>query len=316
MNGQDITRSVIRLELTRALRGMETSPKRTLRKLADLGKLCAKGTIQKEMFGIFQKRLKNPDSPYFSSIETLVKQVSGDALLTFGMNLGYNSWTYGVRRLRETPADVQTTLSFLGLLSFSEDASWDTESLMTFIEENKKSGIYAYAILPYYKDPDGVISHLLAETAAKETDCAFLWFFPEESLTDRKKEAFTLPNIMPVFSMQMLKETDLSSYLLENQILYGIYQKYDLHTEQEVISRKMLGLLSSFHTPFLFFLSDDADTSETSVVSRFSLDARIRQAYPFLPVDFYSDINRIDRLIFGESHPLTVQKHPSSVSLL
>ena len=103
MNGQDITRSVIRLELTRALRGMESSPKRTLRKLADLGKLCAKGTIQKEMFGIFQKRLKNPDSPYFSSIETLVKQVSGDALLTFGMNLGYNSWTYGVRRLRETP---------------------------------------------------------------------------------------------------------------------------------------------------------------------------------------------------------------------
>lgn len=38
LNTQDVTRSVIRLELARAFRGMESNPKRTLRKLADLGK--------------------------------------------------------------------------------------------------------------------------------------------------------------------------------------------------------------------------------------------------------------------------------------
>ena len=42
LNSQDVTRAVIRLEIQRALRGMETTPKRTIRKLADLGKVCAK----------------------------------------------------------------------------------------------------------------------------------------------------------------------------------------------------------------------------------------------------------------------------------
>ena len=58
MNTQDVTRSVIRLELARAFRGMESNPKRTLRKLADLGKVCARGSVQKEIFGIFQQCLR------------------------------------------------------------------------------------------------------------------------------------------------------------------------------------------------------------------------------------------------------------------
>ena len=48
LNTQDVTRSVIRLELVRAFRGMESNPKRTLRKLADLGKVCARGSVQKK----------------------------------------------------------------------------------------------------------------------------------------------------------------------------------------------------------------------------------------------------------------------------
>ena len=91
MNTQDVTRSVIRLELARAFRGMESNPKRTLRKLADLGKVCARGSVQKEIFGIFQQCLRYKDSPYFSVMQNLVRNVSAENLTTFGMNLGYNS---------------------------------------------------------------------------------------------------------------------------------------------------------------------------------------------------------------------------------
>lgn len=53
LNTQDVTRSVIRLELARAFRGMESNPKRTLRKLADLGKVCARGSVQKKYSAFF-----------------------------------------------------------------------------------------------------------------------------------------------------------------------------------------------------------------------------------------------------------------------
>ena len=98
MNTQDVTRSVIRLELARAFRSMESNPKRTLRKLADLGKVCARGSVQKEIFGIFQQCLRYKDSPYFSVMQNLVRNVSAENLTTFGMNLGYNSWTDGAKK--------------------------------------------------------------------------------------------------------------------------------------------------------------------------------------------------------------------------
>ena len=99
MNTQDVTRSVIRLELARAFRGMESNPKRTLRKLADLGKVCARGSVQKEIFGIFQQCLRYKDqSLFFCYAESRQKCIGPENLTTFGMNLGYNSWTDGAKK--------------------------------------------------------------------------------------------------------------------------------------------------------------------------------------------------------------------------
>ena len=120
MNTQDVTRSVIRLELARAFRGMESNPKRTLRKLADLGKVCARGSVQKEIFGIFQQRLRYKDSPYFSVMQNLVRNVSAENLTTFGMNLGYNSWTDGAKKIRAKKDKEGILTSWIQILDLSE----------------------------------------------------------------------------------------------------------------------------------------------------------------------------------------------------
>ncbi|MFR5401150.1 MAG: hypothetical protein ACLTH3_14630 [Lachnospira sp.] len=74
----------------------------------------------------------------------------------------------------------------------------------------------------------------------------------------------------------------------------------------ECISRKSLGLLSSLGTPFLFFLSEDRKSDTSSVASRFAVDTRMKQAYPFLAVDFYSDITRINEIISGDPLPIHI----------
>ena len=143
MNTQDVTRSVIRLELARAFRGMESNPKRTLRKLADLGKVCARGSVQKEIFGIFQQCLRYKDSPYFSVMQNLVRNVSAENLTTFGMNLGYNSWTDGAKKIRAKRDNEGILTSWIQILDLSQ-SEWTAENLNAFIDFWKTYGGCTY----------------------------------------------------------------------------------------------------------------------------------------------------------------------------
>ena len=50
--------------------------------------------------------------------------------------------------------------------------------------------------------------------------------------------------------------------------------------------------------------TEKSDTS--SAASRFAVDTRMKQAYPFLAVDFYSDITRINEIISGDPLPIHI----------
>lgn len=303
MNTQDVTRSVIRLELARAFRGMETNPKRTLRKLADLGKVCARGSVQKEMFGIFQQRLRYKDSPYFSVIQNLVRNVSAENLTTFGMNLGYNSWTDGAKKIRSKKYNEGILTSWIQILDLS-CGGWTAENLNTFIELRKTYGVYTYAVLPCTSFSENMF---LLDVFQKQSDCAFLWFLPDaDSFYINIEDYKDVQNVMPIFKMEAFMESEIHQILNAHQKLYGIYQLYNEQNVLECISRKSLGLLSSFGTPFLFFLSEDRESDTSSAASRFAVDARMKQAYPFLAVDFYSDITRINEIISGNPLPIHV----------
>lgn len=170
MNTQDVTRSVIRLELVRAFRGMESNPKRTLRKLADLGKVCARGSVQKEIFGIFQQCLRYKDSPYFSVMQNLVRNVSAENLTTFGMNLGYNSWTDGAKKIRAKRDNEGILTSWIQILDLSK-SEWTAENLNAFIDFWKTYGVCTYAFLPSASFSENTF---LPEVFQKQDDCAFL----------------------------------------------------------------------------------------------------------------------------------------------
>lgn len=313
MNSQDVTRAVIRLEIQRTLHGMETTPKRSIRKLADLGKVCAKGSVQKEIFTTFQKLLKNPESSYYQCVEDLVKQTDPEILTTFGMNLGYNSWTYGVRRLRAGRHTSENQTLWISLFSYDALNDSDTKALDQQIRREKERGVYTYAFLP------GAAKEAPALPAAvfrENPDCAFLWFFPADLVPDAAALPEKFLNVMPLFSRRALGNTAFFEHLKKNRMLYGVYEPYSDQTEAEAISIKNIGLLSSFDTPFLFFLSENKKSAEDSAVSRFVAETRLKQTCPFLPIDFYSDIMRIDKLITGEPHALHITElsHPAPSS--
>ena len=204
MNTQDVTRSVIRLELARAFRSMESNPKRTLRKLADLGKVCARGSVQKEIFGIFQQCLRYKDSPYFSVMQNLVRNVSAENLTTFGMNLGYNSWTDGAKKIRAKKDNEGILTSWIQILDLSQ-SEWTVENLNAFIDFWKTYGVCTYALLPSASFSENTF---LPEVFQKQNDCAFLWFLPDvDSFCINMDDYKDVQNVMPIFKMEALMES-------------------------------------------------------------------------------------------------------------
>ena len=71
MNSQDITRALIDTTVARAMVEMDADPKRSVRKLCDLGRQFSRGRFQNQIFAIFQDLLRNDESPYYQAIDFL-----------------------------------------------------------------------------------------------------------------------------------------------------------------------------------------------------------------------------------------------------
>ena len=95
----------------------------------------------------------------------------------------------------------------------------------------------------------------LPEVFQKQNDCAFLWFLPDvDSFCINMDDYKDVQNVMPIFKMEALMESEIHQILSAHKKLYGVYQLYNEQNIRECISRKSLGLLSSLGTPFLFFI--------------------------------------------------------------
>ena len=106
MNSQDITRAIIDTTVARAMVEMDADPKRSVRKLCDLGRQFSRGRFQNQIFAIFQDLLRNDESPYYQAIDYLLRNNDPKALRQFGINLGYNSFTYGAQILRQKQKEL------------------------------------------------------------------------------------------------------------------------------------------------------------------------------------------------------------------
>ena len=130
MNSQDITRALIDTTVARAMVEMDADPKRSVRKLCDLGRQFSRGRFQNQIFAIFQDLLRNDESPYYQAIDFLLRSNDPEALRQFGINIGYNSFTYGAQILRQKQ---KFPLLFPGLSSSVSTAASRTLTIPRFL---------------------------------------------------------------------------------------------------------------------------------------------------------------------------------------
>ncbi|MCD7837615.1 MAG: hypothetical protein LUG65_01735 [Clostridiales bacterium] len=292
-----VNRTLIETFVRQKLKELREDPDRCTRTLVDMALRFSTGRFQKDFFQAAQIMLENENNDYYALIQDAATHVDQEHLLTFGMNVGYNSCTAGARIIRGVEArqgfNVPWTVT---LLTDSDRYPAMEQTYHSLVEQGKELGIYTWIFYSNEKP------ELLLPLMESQPDCAFALFSDAEQLSGSfLNRAAELKNLMLV-----VKYTDRAEeccrQLRQRQMLYGIYLPYRRAEARQVVRESSLQDVSSLHPGVTIFLSLEPDIeAEATFDYQFVLAARNEQKYRTIPFEMWGDLRRIDSIISGEA---------------
>ena len=294
-----ITRAIIDSTVERSLREIAEDPKRSVRKLADLGRLFTKGRFTNEVYSLVQDLLHNDESPYYEAIEKLLRSTDQQILKTFGINLGYNGLNIGGKITRLTRKDrtyhipwiisVRINPSLLNSMSVSE--------IDNIITQAKPLGIYCFGIRI-----EGSLMPLvsLTEVMRRHSECAFFCLLPDQKLMslhlDAIRQCPASLFLLHTGNRNLFSSANAEA-LRRQKSLYGVFSLYDDQTASSWISGEKIKELLDYETPWVVLAADDLCSRKTRQrVSRQCHDNRMHPHYPLVFFDQIGDIMSVDKL--------------------
>ena len=189
MNSQDITRALIDTTVARAMVEMDADPKRSVRKLCDLGRQFSRGRFQNQIFAIFQDLLRNDESPYYQAIDFLLRSNDPEALRQFGINIGYNSFTYGAQILRQKQKELSFAVPWVVKLRLDSRIpdTYDSSFFASVVRTGLTYGITLISSAPW------IIMRIWNPTlplSSRIRNARFSGFFPIRRLPKNSRNCF------------------------------------------------------------------------------------------------------------------------------
>ena len=292
-----ITRAIIDSTVDRSLREIDEDPKRSVRKLTDLGRLFTKGRFTDEIYALVQDLLHNDDSPYYTLIERLLRHTDKQILKTFGINVGYNGLNIGGKIARGAAASRQYHTPWLISMRINSSVpnSMSVSEVENVIEQAKPLGIFCFGIRL-----EGSLLPLnsLLEMAVRHKDCAFFFILPDQKLTP-----VHLDNIRSCQSAIFLLHTE-STYtsanleaLRKKKVFCGVYSFYDDQNAAAWAAGKRIREFLNYQTPICMLIADDTCSSKNQMrVAKYCRSCRLHPEHPILLFDSIGDIQAVDRM--------------------
>ena len=298
--GENVSRILIETIVKKTLSDIKESPERSIRNLVDMALNFSEGRFQQHFFTAAQTMLQNENSAYYDLIRDIVFHVDSQSILTFGMNVGYNSCTLGAKAIRHFEQqyhfNIPWTLEFCVKGSMLED-HYDTYA--SLIEQGKKLGIYNWVIFTF-DHPAAVFK--LVET---HPNLAFTVVCSCDDITDEfLDEAEPLYNMM--ISVRYTENMeDICQKMRDRSLLYSIFLRYHPDQIHDILSGDLFCSAESMHAAFTMLMPDfsiPADQAEQ--VYNQTVTLRNRQLYETVPIDIFYDFHLIDSVISNEAHVL------------
>ena len=306
-----MVQTIVKMAVENGIRYIEDNPKRGVRNLLDLGEYFASGRFQKVFFDLAHEILNNEDSYYYEIIEDLVKNTKHDNLTVFGINMGYNSLTYGANIIREHEKKHGYNIPWSIAFNFEEnsDNNLTEEEILNIINSGKNIGIYSYMIMLGKKD----MWNILFDAFDEYNDCAFILFADQDIIDEEMvKKISNNPNVCTLilidnFEIQDKDITKKLNILRKYKCLYGGYYCYDDSDVINITNGTASSNLVSMNLNFAVFVKQtDCSEHVAQNISEYILSTRIKTNSPVLFIDFYGDHARVDKIISEEQCFLSI----------
>lgn len=296
----NFSRFIIEKVVDRGLQEMRKNSKRELRNLVELGMFHAKGRFQNEFFGIAQKMLADQKSPYYDLAFGVAGGVETAALKKFGINLGYNAWTVGARRIREVEARTGCNVPWTIVFDLNEEAAspLTSDEMKNIVSQARELGICSFMFLCDQRhDFDAWMSGLMSDFQ----DCVFFLFVNPADIRPEICAAFRKAgNGIPIVAYVQDEEAlyqSAAELLRKQRCLYGSFLCYG-ENDPEPVLQHYTALTASAMPPVTFLLCNAICPEETmEKIQTFVEGMRLQPVYPTFFIDFYKDIAHVDSII-------------------
>lgn len=312
MDNYKLTYAIIKTAVENGIRYIQDNPKRGVRNLLDLGEYFAQGRFQKVFFELANEILTNENSCYYDIIEDIVKNTNHDTIANYGINIGYNSFTYGAKIIREHEKKNGYNVPWVIVLNFEEicENHITCEEFSNLITNGKKIGIYSYMILLNYNVE--MLDEVLA-SVKNNPDCAFMIFLTPDILTDdvaakiSKAANICISVLIENDPNNNDEVVDKIKLLRKYKCFYGSFAYYDdtdiSNISNGVIAKKTLSIGSNFA---ILIRKKDLSNEALNNTYDYIYKSRTKINTPVCYLDFYGDIARIDNIISEESFFLSI----------
>ncbi len=305
MENYKLIHAIIKTAVENGIRYIEDNPKRGLRNLLDLGEYFASGRFQKVFFDLAHEILNNEDSCYYDIIENLVKNTNHKILTTYGINMGYNSFTYGANIIREYEKNNAYNVPWTIVFNFEEESGENltSQEISGIIKSGKNMGIYSYMIL---LDKNNILD-MLYDIFDKNDDCAFTLFIAPDIISEETiakiENASNICILVLIDNLDNSTEdmTERLNIMRRHKCLYGGYCYYDDSNAEGITSGAAESELLTLNLNFAVFIKKHGCSKQTAEdVFNYILKTRIKINSPVFMIDFYEDQEYIDRIISEE----------------
>ena len=291
-----MSRILIETTVRQTLKVLKEDPKRSVRNLVDMALHFSEGRFQSRFFQMAQTMLEQEDSAYYALVEHAVNHIETERLVTFGMNLGYNSCTWGARRIRANEKRLGFNIPWTILFSLEQPLG--PERLAAYdraIQEGERLGICCWMLLSS-GDPLELLS--LVE---RHPDSAFLLFCrPEEITAAVLDEVAPLYHLMPVVRWED-GTGEACARLRDARLPYSVCCSYAQQDLQSLLSGDLFCDTQQLHPLFTVLAArPDCPADVRRLAYQAAVRARSGQYYQTVPWELSCDARNLDEIISND----------------
>ena len=289
---RSLNHTLIETTIRNAIRQIKDDPERNIRNLVDMALTFSNGRFQQHFFKSAQKMLQDPTSCYYKLVPDLINNIDTERIITFGMNVGYNSCTTGARKIREIEAMSSFNIPWSLFVELSgNEYQKNSYPIHSLISQGRDLGIFTWLIYsmdhPFY----------LLELVRSFPECAFSIFCPSKDITPALlDEANDIYNVM--FVIEYCEDMEGACALLRSRkFLYSISYSYEEQNMERIINNEILHDTENLNSVFTLFYSKTCSFTEPSPFYQHIRQTREAQKYKTIPFDIIHDNYWIDSIV-------------------